>query len=62
MLHAIPSSDLHISLHLSSLSGHPSSSWCSCSLVLVTLVTLFASHYFADENLGLEMYFTQVFP
>ena len=27
MLHAIPSSDLHISLHLSSLSGHPSSSW-----------------------------------
>ena len=36
--------------------------WCSCSLVLVTLVTLFASHYFADENLGLEMYFTQVFP
>ena len=26
MLHAIPSSDLHISLHLSSLSGHPSSS------------------------------------
>ena len=34
MLHAIPSSDLHISLHLSSLSGHPSSSFhlslCSC--------------------------------
>ena len=29
MLHAIPSSDLHISLHLSSLSGHPSSSWSS---------------------------------
>ena len=27
MLHAIPSSDLHISLHLSSLSGHPSSSF-----------------------------------
>ena len=50
MLHAIPSSDLHISLHLSSLSGHPSSSFVYLYLYNIfieythTYTTIFADN------------------